>query len=156
MFAIRRATTPEDFAIGRALFREYAAALNVDLCFQSFEQELESLSTMYAHPDGALLLAIASSDGAAVACVAVRRLDRETCEMKRLYVRPAVRAHGLGRRLVDTLIADARRLGYKRMRLDTLPSMTEARALYASTGFHEIPAYTQNPVPGVAYLELTL
>jgi putative acetyltransferase len=156
MFAIRRATTAEDFAIGRTLFREYAASLNVDLCFQSFEHELETLSTMYAHPDGALVLAIASSDGAAVACVAVRRLDRETCEMKRLYVRPAARGHGLGRRLVDTLVADARKLGYRRMRLDTLPSMTEARALYASLGFREIPAYTANPAPGVTYLELTL
>ncbi len=121
MFAIRRATSPEDFAIGRTLFREYAASLDVDLCFQSFDKELESLSAMYAHPDGALLLAIASSDGRAVGCVALRRLEPTVCEMKRLYVRPDTRGHGLGRHLVDTLIADARKLGYARMRLDTLP-----------------------------------
>ncbi len=156
MFAIRRATSPEDFAIGRTLFREYAASLDVDPCFQSFDKELESLSAMYAHPDGALLLAIASSDGRAVGCVALRRLEPTVCEMKRLYVRPDTRGHGLGRHLVDTLIADARKLGYARMRLDTLPSMTDARALYRSLGFREIAAYTGNPVPGVTYLELSL
>ena len=156
MFAIRRATTPEEFAIGRGLFREYAGSLGVDLCFQAFDRELEALSTMYAHPNGTLLLAIASSDGAAVGCVGLRRLEKEVCEMKRLYVRPIARGRGLGRRLVDTLIADARKLGYSRMRLDTLPSMSEARALYASLGFREIPAYTANPVPGVKYLELAL
>lgn len=156
MIAIHRAATAEDFATARALFQEYQRAIGVDLCFQSFEKELNSLSQMYAPPHGALFLAIRSTDGEPAGCVAVRRLDEGICEMKRLYVRPDARGHGLGRELVGIVMAEARRLGYTRMRLDTLASMTEARALYQSLGFSEIPAYNEHPVEGTKFMERAL
>lgn len=156
MFAIRRITTGEGFDIARQLFREYQQRLGVDLCFQSFDRELETLSTMYGHPQGALFIATQSSDGETVGCVGLRRLEPTICEMKRLYVRDAARGHGLGRQLVDALLAEARKLGYERMRLDTLQSMTAARALYASLGFREIPPYNEHPVEGTRFMELTL
>lgn len=159
MFAIRRAVTAEEFELGRHLFREYQQTLSplgVDLCFQSFDRELETLPVMYGHPHGALFLATRSVDGETVGCVALRRLEPEVCEMKRLYVREAARGHGLGRHLVDALLAEARKLGYRRMRLDTLASMAAARSLYASLGFREIPAYNDHPAEGTSFLELAL
>jgi GNAT superfamily N-acetyltransferase len=156
MFAIRRATTVEEFEIARHLFQEYQQRLGVDLCFQSFDRELETLPEMYGHPRGALFLATQSSDGQTVGCVGLREIGPGTCEMKRLYVRETVRGHGLGRQLVDALLAHARKLGYQRIRLDTLAMMTEARALYASLGFRPIPAYNAHPVEGTEFLELTL
>jgi ribosomal protein S18 acetylase RimI-like enzyme len=134
--------------------REYADQLGVDLSFQDFERELSGLPGAYAPPRGRLLLA--HHDGAIVGCGALRPLDDETCEMKRLYVQPAARGHGLARALATRLIDDARTIGYARMRLDTLGTMTEALALYRSLGFVEIPAYRYNPEPGTRYLELTL
>jgi putative acetyltransferase len=128
----------------------------VDLCFQSFEQELNVLSDMYGPPHGALFLAIRSTDGEPAGCIALRRLEPGICEMKRLYVRPDARGHGLGRELVTVLMAEARRLGYTRMRLDTLSSMTEARALYASLGFSEIPPYNEHPIEGTKFMEKVL
>lgn len=156
MFAIRRITTSEEFDIARQLFREYQRGLGVDLCFQSFDRELETLPTMYGHPHGALFIATQSSDGATIGCVGLRRLEPTICEMKRLYVRDAARGHGLGRQLVDALLAEARKLGYQRMRLDTLQSMTAARALYASLGFREIAPYNEHPVEGTRFMELVL
>jgi GNAT superfamily N-acetyltransferase len=134
----------------RTMLREYEAWLQVDLCFQGFEKELASLPGDYAPPRGRLL--IASGAG----CVALRPLDEETCEMKRLYVREEHRGSGLGRRLVEALIEEARAIGYRRMRLDTLPKMDSAQKLYASLGFREIAAYRANPVPGARFLELSL
>jgi GNAT superfamily N-acetyltransferase len=156
MIAIRRAATAEDFAIGKALFREYQRAIAVDICFQSFERELEHLAEIYGAPGGALFLATRSTDGEPAGCVGLRRLEPQVCEMKRLYVRTDARGHHLGRQLVDALIAEARRLGYTRMRLDTLASMKAARALYASLGFVTIPPYNEHPVEGTAFLELAL
>ena len=149
------ATTAEDYAAGRTLFEEYAAALCVDLCFQNFSEELSNLSTMYGPPGGYRLLAHANEK--TVGCVAVRNQSDATCEMKRLYVQPEYRGTGLGRRLAEIAIRTARRLGYARMVLDTLPSMVEAQPLYESLGFREVEGYYQNPVQGVRYLarELT-
>jgi ribosomal protein S18 acetylase RimI-like enzyme len=138
----------------RRLFEEYARELAIDLCFQGFGAECASLPGAYAPPRGRLLLA--EADGHDVGCVALRPLDAATAEMKRLYVRPAWRATGLGRRLATTVITEAAALGYDRLRLDTLPSMRAAIAMYRSLGFREIDAYYVNPVPGALFLERAL
>jgi GNAT superfamily N-acetyltransferase len=137
----------------RALFEEYAAGLGVDLAFQDFEHELEDLPGDYAPPGGRLLLALAPEPAG---CVGLRPYEPGVCEMKRLYVRPAYRRTGLGRRLAEAVIAAGREAGYDRMRLDTLPTMQGARALYRSLGFVEIDAYRFNPVHGTTYFELAL
>ncbi len=151
---VRPAVVPDDLAHVRALLREYEVELGIDLCFQGFEQEPDSLPGDYAPPPGALLLA--EVEGAVAGCVALRPLDAETCEMKRLYARPAFRGRGVGRTLAEAVIAEARRVGYTRMRLDTLPVMTEAQALYGRLGFTDIAPYRDNPVPGARYMELSL
>ena len=138
----------------RALFEEYAATLGVDLCFQNFETELAELPWEYVPPEGRLLLATTPADAAG--CIALRKIAGDTCEMKRLYVRPAFRGQRIGRMLVTALIEEARRIGYARMRLDTLPSMTEAAALYRSFGFREIAPYRYNPVENSVFMELGL
>lgn len=138
----------------RQLFTEYEAFLGVDLCFQNFEQELASLPGKYGPPKGALLLAVDGPTGAG--CVAVGKMDARVCEMKRLFVRPHYRGHGLGRRLACAAIDEARRIGYKTMRLDTLSTLTQALGLYKSLGFGETGPYYDNPLDGVVYLELAL
>jgi putative acetyltransferase len=143
-----------DVADVGALMLEYAASLGFDLCFQGFERELAELPGAYAPPRGALLIARAA--GEAVGCVGLRSLGGSVCEMKRLYVRPGHRGSGTGRRLVHRLLEEARRMGYTTMRLDTLPGMESAQALYVGLGFREIPPYTANPVPGARFLELDL
>ena len=152
--AIEHAHGLEDVAAVRGLFLEYREALGVDLCFQGFDDELDGLPGDYAPPRGRLLLARAS--GEAVACVALRPLGTGTCEMKRLYVRPSQRGAGLGRALAEAVIDEARRAGYERMRLDTLPSMTEAAVLYEGLGFRDIEPYYDNPVAGARFLQLEL
>jgi putative acetyltransferase len=148
------ARTPGDIEEARRLFREYETSLGIDLCFQNFEQELAELPGKYAPPGGALLLA--RGGGGIAGCVALRPLEEEICEMKRLYVRDAFRGLGVGRLLAEEIIARARRLGYRKMRLDTLPSMRRAIPLYRSLGFTDIPPYTTNPVEGVLFLEKEL
>ena len=140
-----RAAGDDDADAVRELLREYAGGLEVDLSFQDFETEL-------ADPLGFYELVLLTEGG----CVALRRIDDETCEMKRLYVRPAARGDGLGRRLAEAMLAEARARGYRRMLLDTLPTMNEARSLYAALGFIESEPYRYNPVPGTTFLELPL
>lgn len=138
----------------RRLFEEYARGLGIDLRFQGFDEELATLPGGYARPDGRLLLAHVGDEVAG--CVALRRLEPDVCEMKRLYVRPGFRGLGVGLMLAKTIIAEAAAAGYRRMRLDTLPSMSSAMALYHRFGFREIQPYRNNPVEGAVFLELQL
>ena len=151
---LTRAETDEQVEQARVLFKEYEVATGVDLCFQNFAQELASLPGDYAPPAGRLLLAYEAEEAAG--CVALRKVDDAVCEMKRLYVRPDFRGTGLGRTLAERIVAEGRGIGYERMRLDTLPSMRSAIALYRSLGFKEIEPYRFNPVEGTLYMELEL
>jgi ribosomal protein S18 acetylase RimI-like enzyme len=153
-FDLRQAVSPEDVATARALFEEYQQSLGFSLCFQNFDAELAGLPGAYAPPSGRLLLAFEGD--APAGCVALRKIGDEICEMKRLWVRPGFRGTGLGRRLAEALMAEARTIGYRRVRLDTLPSMRAAQALYASLGFRDIPPYNDHPIEGTRFMEATL
>jgi ribosomal protein S18 acetylase RimI-like enzyme len=152
--SVRSADDPADQEVVRRLFQEYASSLGFSLDFQDFEGELRRFPGPYAAPRGTLLLA--ELDGMAAGCVGLRPIDLSTCEMKRLYVRPSCRGRGVGRRLALSLIEEARSKGYRSMRLDTVPTMSEAIALYRSLGFSERPPYRYNPVPGALFFELSL
>jgi GNAT superfamily N-acetyltransferase len=155
-WTIGEAASDEDLSAIRRLFEAYAASLPVDLGYQGFAEELESLPGAYAAPEGVLLLARHEA-GQGVGCIAMRPLgDEGVCEMKRLYVQPAERGTGLGQALAEALIEQARGLGYREMRLDTLPSMTAAQSLYRRLGFAPIPAYYETPVVGTAFFRLRL
>lgn len=151
---VARAHGQADIDTVRVLFREYARSLPVDLEYQGFSAELRALPGAYAPPSGALL--IARSAAAAIGCIAVRPIDARTCEMKRLYVRPAHRGTGAGGLLVDAAVSAARACGYQEMWLDTLPGMTDAHALYLRRGFREIAPYGGPAAPGTRYLGLRL
>lgn len=151
---IRRATSDEDLDIARRLFREYRDELDFTLDFQDFEREMDALPGPYASPNGAILLA--DVDNEPVGVVAVQPLDDGACEMKRLYVRPGYRGEGLGHRLASAIIDVAQDLGYDVMRLDTVASMTAARALYQSLGFEERSPYYHNPLDDAVYMERLL
>ncbi len=141
-------------ARARTLLLEYAESLDVDLSFQNFDRELSDFPAGYLPPSGALILAIRGEQLAG--SVAMRKLDAETCEMKRLYVRADFRGLGVGRELAVAIIDAAGDRGYRRMRLDTLPGMEGAQRLYRTLGFREIAAYYESPVSGTRFLELDL
>ena len=152
---IFQANTQEDVNHARSLFEEYAAGLGISLCFQNFDRELANLPGDYAPPDGRLLLA--TEDDQLAGCIAMRKLSPGVCEMKRLFLRPAYRGKGLGKLLVESIIDEARKLGYTTMRLDTLPGrMDQAIALYQSIGFVDIEPYYENPVEDARFMQLEL
>lgn len=152
---LRQAESPAHIAQARELFLEYAESLGFSLCFQSFDQELAGLPGDYAPPDGRLL--IGEYRGQLAGCVALHKLESGICEMKRLYLRPQFRGKGLGRVLAETVVAEARAIGYRRMRLDTVePVMPNAVAMYRRLGFVEIEPYRPNPIEGALYMELGL
>lgn len=148
------ATSPEQIKIVHELFLEYAKSLNFDLCFQGFDKELAGLPGDYAPPDGRLLLAQYNKQIAG--CVALRKVAENVCEMKRLWVRPEFRGKKIGRKLAESVLQEARDIGYNIMKLDTIDTMTEAIAMYHSMGFTETTAYRYNPVDGAKYMELKL
>jgi len=150
-----QAESPEQIAQVRELFLEYAQSLGMNLCFQNFEQELASLPGHYAPPEGRVLLA--EYEGQLAGCVALHSWEPGICEMKRLYLRPAFRGKGLGRVLAESVITEARNIGYQRMRLDTIePIMKDAVEMYRKLGFREIAPYRPNPIDGAMYMELQL
>lgn len=151
---IIEARTPAETTAARELIEEYVASLGIDLSFQGYREEIAEFPRGYVPPDGSVLLAYEGNEPAGV--VALRRYRGSVCEMKRLYVRPAHRGGGVGRKLSEEVIAVARRLGYTTMRLDTLPTMDAAIGLYRALGFRDIPAYRFNPVAGAHYMELDL
>ena len=153
--AVTQAESPAQIAQARELFLEYAQSLGFSLCFQNFDKELAGLPGDYAPPEGRLLLV--ECEGQLAGCVALHKLDSGVCEMKRLYLRPPFRGKGLGRALTERIIAEARQIGYRRMRLDTVePVMKDAVAMYRKLGFKEIAPYRPNPIAGTMYMELEL
>jgi putative acetyltransferase len=155
MTTIRLAESPDDIGVIRTLFTEYQQWLNFSLCFQGFDQELAGLPGKYSPPSGRLYLA--ETDGAVSGCIALRPMEEfGVCEMKRLYVREEFRGQKIGKLLAEQIVADAKLIGYHAMRLDTLQRMETARSLYRHLGFTDIPAYYNNPLDEVVYLELSL
>jgi ribosomal protein S18 acetylase RimI-like enzyme len=147
-------STEQHLKIARKLFEEYAASLDFEICFQDFAAELAQFPGCYAPPTGRLLLAFAG--GHAAGCVALRRLEDGVCEMKRLYVRPEFRGSGIGRALAEAVVCQAREIGYKSIRLETVGTMQKAQSLYGSLGFKDIQPCCSNPIEGVRSMELTL
>ena len=150
----RTAHTENEFEQARILFKEYARALGVDLSFQDFEKELETIHVQYNKPDGGLLLVYINDTP--IACAAVRRSDERTAELKRMYVKSEYRGHWIGVELLKRSLSMANHLGYKKIRLDTLENMVKAQELYKSFGFYIISPYRYNPIPGTIYMEKIL
>ncbi len=154
-FSLRQVETEAEVLSAHSLFEEYESSLGISLCFQNFAEELANLPGKYSPPSGRLLLAYSNNQLAG--CIALRPLDSETCEMKRLFIRPNFRGVGLGKVLVNALINEARSIGYKRMRLDTMPGrMDTAIGLYQAIGFRDIEPYYDNPVGDARFMELKL
>lgn len=151
---IRHALFPADLPAVTAIFREYVQSPTADLGFQDYEQEFAQLPGKYAEPDGCILLAVV--DGGVAGCAALRRVDGRSCELKRVYVRPAARGMDLGRQLVQQMLEVARQAGYARMCLDVLPEFVAAQRLYESLGFVPAEPVSFNPVPGTEFLALAL
>lgn len=154
IFIYKTAHAEDEFEQARLLFKEYADALGVDLSFQDFEKELETIHVQYNKPDGALLLVYENESP--IACTAIRRSDEGTAELKRMYVKNKYRGHRIGVELLKRSLIMAKDLGYKKIRLDTLENMIKAQELYKSFGFYIIPPYRFNPIPGTIYMEKIL
>lgn len=154
MIEIKPANFPEDLERVVAIFREYVASPTVSLDFQEYEAEFASLPGKYAPPEGRVLLAW--KDRAIVGCAALRKVDGNMCEMKRVYIRSTARGEGLGRRLIESLLAEAREAGYSRICLDVLPEFVAAQSIYESLGFRPAPPVSFNPVPNTKFLGLDL
>ena len=154
IFVYKNANTENEFEQARILFNEYADALGVDLSFQDFKKELETMHVQYNKPDGGLLLVYVNDNP--IACVAVRKSDEGTAELKRMYVSSAYRGHRIGVELLKRSVSMAKEIGYKKIRLDTLENMVKAQELYKSFGFYIIPPYRFNPIPGTVYMEKIL
>ena len=148
------ASDSESVESARSLFREYSNSLDFSLCFQGFDEELAGLPGEYSPPTGRLFLA--TLDGNLAGCTALRRIDGNICEMKRLYLRPEFRGKGIGRQMTVEIIRAAQEMGYTLIRLDTVPAMKEAISLYRSMGFVEIEPYRENPMPGALFMERVL
>jgi ribosomal protein S18 acetylase RimI-like enzyme len=155
MIIYKISKSDEDFKITKDLFIEYKNSLNLDLCFQKFHEEISDLQSQYSGPAGGCVI-LCFEDSEAIGCIALRKFENETCEMKRLYLRPEARGKGIGRALAEKIIEKAKEFGYKKMQLDTLETMKEAIALYKSIGFTEIEPYRYNPNKGVVYMKLDL
>ncbi len=159
MIRITQALSNGAVTQARDLFREYASTIGVEVCLVDFDREMASLPGLYSPPTGRLLLAYLQGRAGAeelIGCAALRKLEPDACELKRLYIRPTFRGQGAGRALVKQVIDEARSIGYRRMLLDTLPSMQEAHKIYRTLGFREIPSYQKNPIPGSLFFELSL
>ncbi|MFH2092606.1 MAG: GNAT family N-acetyltransferase [Pseudomonadota bacterium] len=154
MITIIKADTKDLILTAKSLFQEYAESLDFDLCFQNFNQELQNLAEQYASPLGCLFLAFEGET--AIGCIGLRLFEKKICEMKRLYVKPEYRNLKVGKLLVENVIKAGKFLNYDAMRLDTLPSMKSANALYKSFGFELIAPYRHNPIEGAIYMELNL
>jgi ribosomal protein S18 acetylase RimI-like enzyme len=153
-FNTRQAISKEDFELAKKLMKAYATDIGVDLTFQDFESELEMVSTLYANPEGAFIIAYHNNNP--VGCFGIKKIDGEICELKRMYLSEAVRGLGFGKKLLREAIQIAAKLNYKKMRLDTLPSMNSAIHLYQNLGFKEIHPYRFNPIAGSKFMELKL
>ena len=146
--------TIEEYAEASSLFRQYAAWLNIDLGFQKFTEELNDLQGMYASPYGGIILS--RNENNFSGCIAIRKIDTDTAELKRMYVQAEFQHKGIGKGLLNEAISLAKKYGYKKIRLDTLSNMTPAIELYKKNGFYEIPAYYYNPEKTAVYFEKLL
>lgn len=155
MICIHKATANAHYNQGRELFEEYAKSLEIDLAFQNFEEELKDISKKYGASEGGCLLLVKDREQA-IGCVALRKIDENICEMKRLYVQPQWKGQRLGRKLAEAIIEEGKKMGYSFMRLDTLQRMKPALSLYQSLGFYPIEPYNFNPIEGALFFELCL
>lgn len=153
-FNTRQAVSKNDFELAKKLMKAYATDIGVDLTFQDFENELKNVSTLYANPEGAFIIAYHNSNP--VGCFGIKKIDSEICELKRMYLSRDVRGLGLGEKLLREAIQIAAGLNYKKMRLDTLPTMNSAIRLYQKIGFKEIHPYRFNPIAGSKFMEIAL
>ena len=155
MILFKKASTAEEYQLGQSLFSKYAEDIGIDLSFQGFEQELQQLEKQYGPPEGALFLIYADSDQP-IGCFALRKLQLEICELKRMFLEKNYRGKGIGRQMMENALIEARNLGYNKIRLDSIQSMKSAIALYEAFGFREIGPYRHNPFDDAIYFEKVL
>jgi ribosomal protein S18 acetylase RimI-like enzyme len=154
LITYKTAKSEEDFKTAKEIFLEYKNSLNLDLCFQKFHEEISDLPSQYSEPAGCIILCYDNNEP--IGCIALRKFEGDTCEMKRLYLRPEARGKGSGRVMANKIVEKAKQFGYKKIRLDTIETMKEAIALYKTMGFKVIAPYRFNPLEGVIYMELEI